>query len=74
MEYILHDISAYSTVNKPSLSLQVYWHPLKAYIRGLFIPHISKIKKNKSKAWERSVAKDVLKAESQYIINPTIEA
>ena len=49
----------------------VVWDALKAFLRGILIQQVAKIKRN-SREWEEKIREEVLEAEKQYVENPTL--
>lgn len=67
---ILVSLGEFIDSNQGSASEGIVWDTLKAFLWGLMIQQISKIKKQ-TKEWERSIGERITIAEEQYINKPT---
>lgn len=69
---VLPKLKEFVEFKEHTASSWVLWDSLKAFLRGILIQQVVKIKKE-SREWEESIRKEVIEAENNYVNDPTLE-
>lgn len=48
----------------------IFWDTLKAYLRGVLIQQVAKLKKD-ARVWKENIRREVIDAEKNYVMDPT---
>lgn len=69
---VLLSLKEFVKFNVSTAPVGVTWDALKAFLQGILIQQVVKIKR-KSREWKELIRKEVIKAEKQYVEDTTPE-